>query len=426
MQIGEFAKICKTKISILRHYDKEGLLSPDYVDNFTSYRYYSKDQIAVFLRISALKKAGFSLLEIKQIINSCGDAEEILDLFENKKRELLYTLSELEEAARLTIGADKLIDISFYEKNGCMYAESEDFDFNRQSEMRDSMDKVIITGGYQRISPYMVSNESDSSTVHLTCRIIRLAEQFVRLSDEETVAFEDDPSIVGKWETVGEYAVKEDFFGNLRKGESSSKEIYFLPDGQPYWCYSWSRGKLICHFAFSRFVNEFTTEEFNGDVYMFINFKSYEYRRGGKPTVLVLRQLDNKAYTLESIAKKDDINKPFVNDKRVLGKWQACGYCRNIEVFDPANANNAVLLYTGIEFCPNGELINYFRKSTVCSRDFNEWTKGYVLNKDDVTACKYEIKKIEGKQYLFLQWKNGDYVYGGLDPIYYVFCREEI
>ena len=168
MQIGEFAKICKTKISILRHYDKEGLLSPDYVDNFTGYRYYSKEQIAVFLRISALKKAGFSLLEIKQIINSCGDAEEILDLFENKKRELLYTLSELEEAARLTIGADKLIDISFYEKNGCMYAESEAFDFNRQSEMRDSMDKVIMTGGYQRISPYMVSNESDSSTVHLT------------------------------------------------------------------------------------------------------------------------------------------------------------------------------------------------------------------------------------------------------------------
>lgn len=31
MQIGEFAKICHTKISVLRHYDKEGLLQPDYV-----------------------------------------------------------------------------------------------------------------------------------------------------------------------------------------------------------------------------------------------------------------------------------------------------------------------------------------------------------------------------------------------------------
>ncbi|MBQ6819383.1 MAG: MerR family DNA-binding transcriptional regulator, partial [Clostridia bacterium] len=25
MQIGEFARICNTKISVLRHYDKEGL-----------------------------------------------------------------------------------------------------------------------------------------------------------------------------------------------------------------------------------------------------------------------------------------------------------------------------------------------------------------------------------------------------------------
>ena len=49
MQIGEFARICKTRISVLRHYDKEGLLSPDYVDNFTGYRYYSKEQIPVFV-----------------------------------------------------------------------------------------------------------------------------------------------------------------------------------------------------------------------------------------------------------------------------------------------------------------------------------------------------------------------------------------
>ena len=48
MQIGEFAKICGTKITVLRHYDKEGLLEPDYVDAFTGYRYYSNEQIPVF------------------------------------------------------------------------------------------------------------------------------------------------------------------------------------------------------------------------------------------------------------------------------------------------------------------------------------------------------------------------------------------
>ena len=57
MQIGEFAKICDTRISVLRHYDKEGLLVPDYVDHFTGYRYYSEEQKQLFVRITALKKA---------------------------------------------------------------------------------------------------------------------------------------------------------------------------------------------------------------------------------------------------------------------------------------------------------------------------------------------------------------------------------
>ena len=32
MKIGEFAKMCGTKISVLRHYDKEKLLEPQYTD----------------------------------------------------------------------------------------------------------------------------------------------------------------------------------------------------------------------------------------------------------------------------------------------------------------------------------------------------------------------------------------------------------
>ena len=47
MKIGEFAKMCGTKISVLRHYDKEKLLEPQYTDIFSGYRYYSSEQILV-------------------------------------------------------------------------------------------------------------------------------------------------------------------------------------------------------------------------------------------------------------------------------------------------------------------------------------------------------------------------------------------
>ncbi len=52
MQIGKFAALCGTKISVLRHYDREGLLVPEYIDKFTGYRYYSAEQKDVFMRIT--------------------------------------------------------------------------------------------------------------------------------------------------------------------------------------------------------------------------------------------------------------------------------------------------------------------------------------------------------------------------------------
>lgn len=87
MQIGEFAEACKTKISVLRYYDKEGLLFPDYIDRFTGYRYYSEEQIALFERIALLKKAGFSLSEMKTLLRENNDGS-ISVLFEQKGQSL--------------------------------------------------------------------------------------------------------------------------------------------------------------------------------------------------------------------------------------------------------------------------------------------------------------------------------------------------
>ena len=70
MRIGDFAKACKTNISVLRHYDKIGLLKPLYIDRFTGYRYYDQQQIEVFKRISELKSVGFTLAQIRAMLYS--------------------------------------------------------------------------------------------------------------------------------------------------------------------------------------------------------------------------------------------------------------------------------------------------------------------------------------------------------------------
>ena len=88
MKIGEFANYCGTKVSVLRHYDKEKLLIPERIDNFTGYRYYSPLQKTIFDRINALKNAGFTLHEIRKIISFSLSEEEITQMFARKADEL--------------------------------------------------------------------------------------------------------------------------------------------------------------------------------------------------------------------------------------------------------------------------------------------------------------------------------------------------
>jgi bla regulator protein BlaR1 len=48
------------------------------------------------------------------------------------------------------------------------------------------------------------------------------------------------------------------------------------------------------------------------------------------------------------------------------------------------------------------------------------WTKGKIISKQEKTTSNYDIRDINGKTYLFMQWKSGDYVFRGMEPYYYV------
>ncbi len=300
MQIGEFAKICCTKITVLRHYDKEGLLVPDHVDSFTGYRYYSAEQIPLFFRINALKKAGFSLNEIKQLLALIQSNEEILALFEKKQSELHQMIRNLDEARKIILCENKDFEISFSENEVGITAQSSVFNANYEKEARDIMEQEIRAQKYQRISTYRIKSIPNSGYAYLVCEVIRLNMNAVNAHDPIDVPFENDVEVIGKWEVVGEYAVKEDFYDGFPKVSpavsDAVKIIYFLPEGKRYWCYAWTKGKLLCHADGDTTVNPYTTECHRGDVYMFIELKSFEYRYGGNPTILVLRQVDHIAY----------------------------------------------------------------------------------------------------------------------------------
>ncbi|MEM7799404.1 MAG: MerR family transcriptional regulator [Chloroflexota bacterium] len=84
-RIGEFSKIAQTPISQLRYYDRIGIFQPAHTDKFTSYRYYSADQLPDLNRILALKELGLTLDQIKQMVQENVSPSEIRGMLALRK-----------------------------------------------------------------------------------------------------------------------------------------------------------------------------------------------------------------------------------------------------------------------------------------------------------------------------------------------------
>ena len=96
-KIGDFSRLTRVSIRMLRHYDEIGLLKPQSIDNLTRYRYYSVDQIPRVNRIQVLKEMGFSLSEICGLMERDLDSKQLLSLLENRRREISQTINNEKE-----------------------------------------------------------------------------------------------------------------------------------------------------------------------------------------------------------------------------------------------------------------------------------------------------------------------------------------
>ena len=422
MKIGEFAKVCGTGISVLRYYDKQNLLKPEYIDGFTGYRYYSQEQIPVFFRITALKQAGFSLTEIRTLLSQLKSDEDILELFDKKKEQLLETICNLDTARELIMGGKSMVSVNFYENADGLWAKCNFAQGGNLEDVRKELDNAVAAQNYQRITSIKVENGE------LKCQVLKLNNEVIKLTEATDLPFENDEEVIGKWEVVGEYAVKDDFFEEKDFRQDGRykipREIYFLPNGERYWCYSWTKGKFLIESGDSiASVNEYELEEVNGERFMFVSFKSYDYRRGGKPVILVFKQIDSERYSAKGLAKKDDINKPFLDDPRVIGKWKAFDFIFSKEEFSAEGSSNPPAFFKEIEFFEGGSCTSVYGDEVIAGDNMQVWTKGYVLRKWNSSACAYEIRTVDGKDYLIIEWKSGDYRWGGFPTDYYVFIR---
>lgn len=241
--------------------------------------------------------------------------------------------------------------------------------------------------------------------------------------------FVDDPAVIGKWKSIGSLAPGEPLSQETLDPSQNTafgitKELFFLPEGKPYWIFEgWTKGMVLVHHGGNEPLLEYryTVHSWDGRNYLIIP------KAGGNHRTSVFEQVDSKRYSWESLGRRDAIHLPFVSDENVLGKWHVVGYVVQKEDFPQENLLEEGLGLTELNFLPDGSLEQlYLDPSVEGGRQLlhDRWTKGTTLLQGMKTAPAYELRTVQGKEYLFLEWKMGNYIFGGMDPEFFVFQRE--
>ncbi|MFZ0170345.1 MAG: helix-turn-helix domain-containing protein [Acidimicrobiales bacterium] len=88
MSIGEMSRRCGLTVKAMRYYDRVGLLRPAVVDDATSFRYYSTDQIPAGRVVGRLRSIDVPLDDIRRCLESPDQATALHEILLAHRRRL--------------------------------------------------------------------------------------------------------------------------------------------------------------------------------------------------------------------------------------------------------------------------------------------------------------------------------------------------
>lgn len=154
-KISEIAKIFNISRQTLIFYHKKNILVPNIIDEENGYRYYSNEQIWDLFFLLTLKKAGFSLEEIKRYVEIKNSDESIMFL-ENKINEIDKKISELKKSKKTIL--KKLENIRDFSSTS---TKEEEFKIEEienirwySIDMKDETDEVEMATNYEKLNSF--------------------------------------------------------------------------------------------------------------------------------------------------------------------------------------------------------------------------------------------------------------------------------
>ena len=153
IKIGDFSKLSRISVRMLRHYDEIGLLVPCHVDQFTSYRFYNAEQLSAVGKIKALKDMGFSLSVIKEILLTYEDGDSLRNYLKIQHSQAKQDVETAERRLQLLESVLKRIGDDIYMSYAVTIKEI-------PQRYVASLRKVIPSYGDERILWEQMGNET--------------------------------------------------------------------------------------------------------------------------------------------------------------------------------------------------------------------------------------------------------------------------
>lgn len=223
--------------------------------------------------------------------------------------------------------------------------------------------------------------------------------------------FVNDENAIGKWNYVCSAISKDAYLKNdyYFDDDALMQELYFLPNGQGYWIFDrWSKGVLY-HFAGN--IYKYSIE--GNKLFVEVTNEDNEYE-----ITLVYERVDSKEYLIEEIERKDNTDMNFVMEENAIGSWEVIDYISVENKFNYVPNKKENLFLKGLSIMSNGDCFKEYSNGRI---DKIKWTRGYILGVN--LASSYVIRNIGNEEYLIMDWKSGDYVYGGKVYGCYVFKK---
>jgi len=162
IRIGLFSKLSQVPVKTLRYYDEIGLLEPAEIDCFTSYRYYSIDQLPRLNRILALKDLGLSLDQIARLLAEEVPAAQLRGMLRLKEVEIQQQMQQ--EQKKLTRVAARLKQIELEDKMSKYDVVIKEVEPQWIASVRDVIPSYPEQGGLWRELETMLSQNQVKGT----------------------------------------------------------------------------------------------------------------------------------------------------------------------------------------------------------------------------------------------------------------------